>query len=99
MCPECWTSLEKKGLAQRCLIDTPRHKRQEITFRLAMGCVTSLPSDDESSSPGCASEEPLRESTDRCDAIEMDCLYGVPVGRISEYPDIGAGSLVKLFQP
>jgi len=33
------------------------------------------------------------------DAIEMDCLYGVPMGRISEYPDIGAGSLVRLFQP
>gem|GEM_PF-1837950 len=83
MCPECWTSLEKKGLAQRCLIDTPRHKRQEITFRLAMGCVTSLPSDDESSSPGCASEEPLRESTDRWTlsrwTVFMGCPWGVSV--------------------
>jgi hypothetical protein len=32
------------------------------------------------------------------DAVEMHYLHGVPMGRISEHLDIGAGSLMKLFR-
>jgi transposase len=97
ICPECGTPLEKKGWAERSVVDTPSQKPEKITFRLARRycphcrrIVTAQP-------PGVLPKS-LYGNQLIADAIEMHYLHGVPMGRISEYVEVGAGSLVKLFR-
>jgi transposase len=96
-CPDCGTPLEKKGWAQRSVIDTPRQKPEKITFRLAKRYCPHCRRTVTPQAPGVLPKS-LYGNQLIADAVEMHYLHGVPMGRISEHLDIGAGSLVKLFR-
>jgi len=96
-CPDCGSPLEKKGWAERSVIDIPRKKPERITFRLpkqycphCRHAVTPQP-------PGVLPKS-LYGNQLIAAAVEMHYLHGVPMGRISEHLGIGAGSLMKLFR-
>jgi len=96
-CPDCGTALAKKGWAERSVIDTPRQKPEKITYRLAKRYCPHCRRTVTPQAPGVLPKS-LYGNQLMADAIEMHYLHGVPMGRISEYLDIGAGSLVKLFR-
>ena len=96
-CPDCGSPLEKKGWAERSVIDTPRKKPEKIMFRLAKRYCPHCRRTVTPQAPGVLPKS-LYGNQLMADAIEMHYLHGVPMGRISEHLGIGAGSLVKLFQ-
>ena len=96
-CPECGTPLEKKGWAERSVIDTRRQKPEKITFRLAKRYCSHCRRNVTPQPPGVLPKS-LYGNQLMADAVEMHYLHGVPMGRISEHLGIGAGSLMKLFR-
>jgi len=96
-CPECGALLEKKGWAERSVVDTPRQKPEKITFHLAKRYCPHCRRTIAAQPPGVLPKS-LYGNQLIADAVEMHYLHGVPMGRISEHLDIGAGSLVKLFR-
>lgn len=96
-CPECGAPLEKKGWAERSVIDTPRQKPEKITYRLAKRYCPHCRRNVTPQPPGVLPKS-LYGNRLIADAVEMHYLHGVPMGRISEHLEIGAGSLVKLFR-
>jgi len=97
ICPECGTPLEKKGWAERSVLDTPSQKPEKITFRLAKRYCPHCRHNVTPQPPGVLPKS-LYGNQLIADAVEMHYLHGMPMGRISEYLGIGAGSLVKLFR-
>jgi transposase len=96
-CPDCGAVLEKKGWAERSVIDTPRKKPEKITFRLPKQYCPHCRRSVTPQPPGVLPKS-LYGNQLIADAVEMHYLHGVPMGRISEYLGIGAGSLMKLFR-
>lgn len=96
-CPECGTPLEKKGWAERSVIDTRRQKPEKITFRLAKRYCSHCRRNVTPQPPGVLPKS-LYGNQLMADAVEMHYLHGVPMGRISEHLGIGAGILMKLFR-
>ena len=96
-CPDCGTPLEKKGWAERSVVDSPSHKTEKIHFRLAKRYCARCRRNVTAQAPGVLPKS-LYGNQFIADAVEMHYLHGVPMGRISEYFGIGAGSLAKLFR-
>jgi len=97
ICPDCGRPLEKKGWAERSVIDTPRKKPERITFRLPKQYCPHCRHTVTPQPPGVLPKS-LYGNQLIADAVEMHYLHGVPMGRISEHLGIGAGSLMKLFR-
>jgi len=97
LCPECGAPLEKKGWAQRSVIDTPRQKAEKITFRVAKRYCPHCRRNVTPQPPGVLPKS-LYGNQFIADAVEMHYLHGMPMGRVCEYLDIGPGSLAKLFR-
>lgn len=96
-CPECGTRLEKKGWAERSVVDTPRKKAEKITFRLAKRYCPHCRRNVTPQPPGVLPKS-LYGNQFIADAVEMHYLHGVPMGRVCEYLDVGPGSLAKVFR-
>jgi transposase len=96
-CPACGGPLEKKGWAERSVIDTPRQKAEKITFHLAKRYCPHCRCNVTPQPPGVLPKS-LYGNQFIADAVEMHYLHGVPMGRICEYLNIGPGSLAKLFR-
>jgi len=96
-CPECGAPLEKKGWTDRSVVDTPSQKPQKITYRLAKRycphCHRTV-----TAQPSGVLPKSLYGNQLIADAVEMHYFHGVPMGRISEYLGVGAGSLMELFR-
>jgi len=97
MCPECGNPLEKKGWADRSVVDTPHKKAEKITFRLAKRYCPHCRRNVTSQPPGVLPRS-LYGNQFIADAVEMHYLHGMPMGRVCEYLNIGPGSLAKLFR-
>ncbi len=97
LCLECGAPLEKKGWAERSVIDTPRHKAEKITFRVAKRYCPHCRRNVTPQLPGVLPKS-LYGNQFIADAVEMHYLHGMPMGRVCEYLDIGPGSLAKLFR-
>lgn len=96
-CPDCGAPLEKKGWADRSVIDTPRKKPERIRFRLAKRHCPHCRRTFTPQAPGVLPKG-LYGNQFIADAVEMHYLHGVPMGRICEHLGIGSGSLAKLFR-
>ena len=96
-CPDCGRLLEKKGWAERSVIDTPRQKAEKITFRVAKRYCPHCRRNVTPQPPGVLPKS-LYGNQFIADAVEMHYLHGMPMGRVCEYLDIGPGSLAKLFR-
>jgi transposase len=96
-CPECGGPLENKGWAQRSVVDTPSKKPQKITFNLAKRYCPHCRRNVTAQAPGVLPKS-LYGNQLIADAVEMHYLHGVPMGRISEFLGIGAGSIGQLFK-
>jgi transposase len=97
ICPDCGAPLEKKGWADRSVIDTPRKKPEKIRFRLAKRHCPHCRRTFTPQAPGVLPKS-LYGNQFIADAVEMHYLHGVPMGRICEHLGIGSGSLAKLFR-
>jgi transposase len=78
-------------------VDTPSQKPEKITYRLAKRYCPHCRRNVTAQAPGVLPKS-LYGNQLIADAIEMHYLHGMPMGRISEYLGVGAGSLVKLFR-
>ena len=97
LCPECGAPLEKKGWTDRSVVDTPSQKPQKIMYRLAKRYCPHCRRNVTAQPPGVLPKS-LYGNQLIADAVEMHYFHGVPMGRISEYLGIGAGSLMELFR-
>lgn len=96
-CPRCGGPLEKKGWEERSVVDTRRQKPERITYllpkRYCPQCRKNL-----TPQPTGVLPKSLYGNQLMAEAVEMHYLHGAPIGRISEYLGIGAGSLMEIFQ-
>ena len=83
-CPECGETLEKKGWADRSVVDTPNKKAEKITYRLAKRYCPRCRHNVTSQAPG-ALPRSLYSNQFIADAVEMHYLHGMPMGRVCEY--------------
>lgn len=96
-CPDCGGPLEKKGWAERSVVDLPPRKAERIKFRLAKRYCPKCRRSFTAKAPGVLPKS-LFGNRLIGEAVEMHFVHGVPMGRICEHLGIGPGSLVKLFQ-
>lgn len=96
-CPDCGAGLEKKGWANRSVMDTPHKKAERITYRLAKRYCPHCRRNVTSQPPGVLPRS-LYGNQFIADAVEMHYLHGMPMGRVCEYLNIGPGSLSKLYR-
>jgi transposase len=96
LCPECGFPLEKKGIAQRSVLDIVSGKPEKVLFRLpkrhCYGCGRSFMAQASGVLP-----KSLFGNQFIAHAITMHYLYGVPLGRICESMGVGSGSLTEMF--
>lgn len=97
MCPECGAPPAKKGWTDRSVVDTPSRKPQKITYRLAERYCPHCHRNVTAQPPG-ALPKSLYGNRLIADAVETHYFHGVPMGRISEYLGVGAGSLMEPFR-
>lgn len=97
ICPECGGALEKKGWADRSVVDTPGKKAEKITFRMAKRYCPHCRRNITAQAPGVLPRS-LYGNQFIADAVEMHYLHGMPMGRICQYLNVGPGSLAKLFR-
>jgi transposase len=97
LCPECGAALENKGWAERSVVDTPSQKPERITFRLPKRYCPHCRRNFTPQPPGVLPKS-LYGNQLIANAIEMHFLNGLPMGRLSEYLGVGAGSLVEVFR-
>lgn len=96
-CPECGLPLEKKGWEERSVVDTPSQRPEKITFRLPKRYCPHCRKNFTPQPPGVLPKS-LYGNQLIANAVEMYYLHGLPMGRISEYTGVGAGSLMELFR-
>lgn len=96
-CPDCATPLEKKGWEERSVVDTPRHKAEKITYRLAKRYCPHCRRNITARAPGVLPKS-LFGNKLIADAVAMHYLHGLPIGRISRYMQVGAGAIAQLFR-
>ena len=96
VCPECGDPLEKKGMQERSVIDTPSHKPEKILFLLSKRYCCRCRRSFVPQPPGVLPKS-LYGNQLIASAITMCYLYGLPLGRISESTGVGSGSLMEMF--
>jgi transposase len=97
ICPECGGSMENKGWTERSVVDTPSQKPEKIKFKLAKRYCPHCRRNATAQPPGVLPKS-LYGNQFIADAVEMHYLHGMPMGRISEYLEVGPGTLVNLFR-
>jgi len=96
-CPECGEPLEKKGIQERSVLDTPSQKPERIKYRLPKRYCPHCKKNFTPQPPGVLPKS-LYGNQLIGNVVEMYYLHGLPMGRISDYSGIGVGSLMKLFK-
>jgi len=96
VCPECGNTLEKKGIEERSVLDTPSSKPEKILYRLpkrhCYRCGRSFTVQAPGVLPKCLYGNQLIAN-----AVTMYYMYGLPMGRICESTGVGSGSLTEIF--
>lgn len=96
-CPDCGGPLEKKGWAERSVIDVPQQRSEKIMYRLAKRYCPHCSRTFSPRAPGVLPKS-LYGNQLIAEAVEMHYLHGVPMGRIREHFGISASVLVDLFR-
>ena len=98
ICPECQTSLEKKGFQERTIIDTEDTKPKKILYKCEKKrcpCCKKI----YSAKPGNAFDKVLYGNNLIAQICVMHYLHGIPIGRIEAMlgNKISNGSLFSIF--
>ena len=96
-CPQCGNPLEKKGIEERSVLDTPSLKPERVSFRLHKRYCPHCRKSFTPQPPGVLPKS-LFGNQLIANAITMHYLNGVPMGRMCEYLGVGSGSLAGIFQ-
>jgi transposase len=95
-CPQCGGPLENKGWEGRSVIDSPPQKAEPVLYRLGKRYCPRCRRGFTAQAPGVLPKS-LYGNRLIADVIIMHYLYGLPLGRVSEYSGVGAGSLMTIF--
>jgi len=95
-CPECGGPLENKGWEERSVIDSPPQKAEPVLYNLSKRYCPRCKRGFTSQAPGVLPKS-LYGNQFIANVIVMHYLYGLPLGRVSEYSGVGAGSLMTIF--
>jgi transposase len=96
ICPQCGNTLEKKGIEERSVLDTPSGKPEKILFRLPKRHCYNCGRSFTVQAPGVLPRS-LYGNQLIANAITMYYMYGLPMGRICEFTGVGSGSLTEIF--
>jgi transposase len=96
ICPQCGNTLEKKGIEERSVLDTPSGKPEKILFRLPKRHCYNCGRSFTVQAPGVLPRS-LYGNQLIANAITMYYMYGLPMGRICESTGVGSGSLTEIF--
>jgi transposase len=95
-CPRCGGPLEDKGIENRCVIDIPPLKTEQILYQLPKRYCPRCQKSYQPPAPGVLPRN-LYGNQLVATASTMHYLHGIPMGRIIEQIDIGLGPLIKTF--
>jgi transposase len=95
-CPECGGSLENKGWEERSVIDSPPQRAEPVLYRLGKRYCPRCRRGFTVQAPSVLPKS-LYGNQLIANVIVMHYLYGLPLGRVSEYSGVGAGSLMTIF--
>jgi transposase len=95
-CPQCGGPLENKGWEGRSVIDSPPQKAEPVLYRLGKRYCPRCRRGFTAQAPGVLPKS-LYGNQLIANVIIMHYLYGLPLGRVSEYSGVGAGSLMTIF--
>jgi transposase len=96
LCPECGAPLEKKGIAERSVLDMPSGRPEKVLFRLPKAHCYACGRSYTAPAPGVLPRS-LYGNQLMANVIVMHYFYGVPMGRICESTGVGSGSLTEIF--
>jgi transposase len=97
ICPDCGNPLENKGWEERSVFDTPHQKTEKITYRLAKRYCPHCRSNITAQAPGVLPKS-LFGNKLIADSVVMHYVHGLPIGRISQHLQVGAGAIADLFR-
>jgi transposase len=95
-CPQCGGALENKGWEERSVIDSPPQRAQPVLYRLSKRYCPRCRRGFTAQAPSVLPKS-LYGNQLIANVIVMHYLYGLPLGRVSEYSGVGAGSLMTIF--
>ena len=95
-CPECGGPLENKGWEERSVIDSPPQRAEPVLYRLGKRYCPRCRRGFTAPAPGVLPKS-LYGNQLIANVIVMHYLYGLSLGRVSEYSGVGAGSLMTIF--
>jgi transposase len=95
-CPVCANALQKKGMQERSVLDTPSTKPQKILYRLPKRYCAHCRKTYTPGPPGVLPKS-LYGNQLIANAIVMYYLNGLPMGRICTDSGISDGSLMTVF--
>jgi transposase len=95
-CPQCGGPLENKGWEERSVIDSPPQRAEPVLYRLGKRYCPRCRRGFTAQAPGVLPKS-LYGNQLIANVIVMHYLYGLPLGRVSEYSGVGAGSLMTIF--
>jgi transposase len=95
-CPVCENALQKKGMQERSVLDTPSTKPQKILYRLPKRYCPHCRKTYTPGPPGVLPKS-LYGNQLIANAIVMYYLNGLPMGRICKDSGISDGSLMTVF--
>ncbi|AFM24613.1 IS66 family transposase [Desulfomonile tiedjei] len=96
ICPECGGILEKKGVEERSVLDTPSQKPERIVFRLPKRYCYRCERTFTPQTPGVLPKS-LYGNQLIANAMTMYYFYGLPMGRICEQTGVSEGSLMEVY--
>lgn len=95
-CPVCAHALQKKGIQERSVLDTPSTKPQKILYRLPKRYCPHCGKTYTPGPPGVLPKS-LYGNQLIANAVVMYYLNGLPMGRICKDSGISDGSLMTVF--
>lgn len=95
-CPDCGKPLERKGTRRRLVRECRPLESEEIVFELPVERCTCCSKTLNTPAPGVFPKAVLGNQL-VTNAAPMSYLHGIPLGRVCEQLDVGAGALVGMF--
>jgi transposase len=95
-CPQCGKALERKGTRRRLVRECRPIESEEIVFELPVERCPCCSKILTTPPPGVFPKAVLGNQL-VTNAVEMSYLHGIPLGRVCDQLEVGAGALVGMY--
>lgn len=96
VCPDCRKPLERKVTRRRLVRECRPIESEEVVFEVPVERCTCCGKTFHTPAPGVFPKAVLGNQL-VTNAVEMNYLHGIPLGRVCDQLDVGAGALVGMY--